>query len=485
MNNLRTLLRADPSAALEAARQLDASGETPAGETAFVIGAALHALARDAEAEDSLREALRRNPGHRAAGVALAHLQRNQGRYLAAVATIEALVAAVPADRAFALHAIGFLRDSRQPAEAERIWRSTLQDANPDPEASYVGGEVAMMLGDFAAARVRFDRCLALDPVHPGAIHGRAISAPLSRIDAFAAHLERLADERARLPEDVRIVLDFALGKLAMDDRDMSAAFAHFDRANAARRRQMQWNRKDPGLPASRARGPSNERRGEGIVFIVGMPRSGTTLLASRLGQHPDIAERGELPWLGMLEASAIDADAYLRHLHQDDAPRTRYLDKNPLNFRHLHTVAREFPRARVLHCRRDPRDTAVSCYTQYFAHPDMAWSSSWEDIIEFQRRYRAAIERRPPDIAWLDIDYAGLVAEPEQTLRRAIAFLALDWDARVLATPARGSIGTASVWQARQPLHDRSIGRWRAAAAYAAPLIAAYGDGDEPRDWM
>jgi tetratricopeptide (TPR) repeat protein len=202
---------------LLAAQRTDPGHESPAGETAFIVGAALQALSREAEAEASLREALRTNPAHRLAGIALAHLQRNQGRYRAAAATVEALVAAVPGDRNFALHAIGFLRDTPSPVEAERLWQSTRQDANSDPEASYVGGEIASMAVDFTAARTRFDHCLTLDPINPGALHARAVAGPLTRADAFAAHLERLTHDRQRLPLDSRIMLDFVLGKLAMD----------------------------------------------------------------------------------------------------------------------------------------------------------------------------------------------------------------------------------------------------------------------------
>ena len=187
-----------------------------------------------------------------------------------------------------------------------------------------------------------------------------------------------------------------------------------------------------------------------------------------------------------MLEASAIDADAYLRHLHQDDEARPRYLDKNPLNFRYLDMVAREFPRARILHCRRDPRDTALSCKHAIFrARRHGAWSSSWDDIIESQRRYRELIEARPTGIAWLDVDYAALIASPEAVLRQAIGFLGLEWDERVLATPEDGAIGTASIWQARQPLHTRSIGRVARNTCTTSSLCwTTYGDGREPAGW-
>jgi hypothetical protein len=228
-----------------------------------------------------------------------------------------------------------------------------------------------------------------------------------------------------------------------------------------------------------------NDNGGGDVVLVIGMPRSGTTLLAARLGQHPDIADRGELPWLAMLDRSAIGAATYLRHLRQDDAPRARYIDKNPLNFRFLHTAAREFPRLRILHCRRDPRDVAVSCYTQFFPHPDMQWAFAWDDILRFQQDYRRTIEQRPHEIAWMDVDYEDRVSAPEPTLQRVVAFLGLGWNEHVLAIPAAGVVNTASVWQARQPVHRRSVHRWRATAAHTELLLAAYGDQDEPANWF
>jgi hypothetical protein len=87
--------------------------------------------------------------------------------------------------------------------------------------------------------------------------------------------------------------------------------------------------------------------------------------------------------------------------------------------------------------------------------------------------------------MAWLDIDYAELIAAPETVLRRATDFLDLEWDARVLDVSARGSIGTGSVWQARQPMHARSLERWRECMPYITPLLAAYGDQPEPTGWF
>ncbi|MEO8742060.1 MAG: sulfotransferase [Lysobacteraceae bacterium] len=487
MNTLRTLLQRDPAAALHAAQQLDPGQELVAGETAFIIGAALHALDHADVAEASLRVALQRNPAHLHAGMELAHLQRNQGRYHAAAETVDALAIAAPDNGVFVMHAIVFLRECQQHAVAECIWQRAAPAVNP--ESSYLGGELAMALGDFNAARERFDQCLALDPIHSGAILRRAHTGPMIEPDAYSIHLERLGGQRQALPPVTRIAVDFALGKLAMDRGVQAKAFRHFDCGNSEQHAIAPWDRNgwDTFLSAhanQHVSAPVNPKRGDEVVFIIGLPRSGTTLLASRLGQHSQIVERGELPWLGMIDHTAITADIYLRHLRQDDAPMLRYIDKNPLNFRFLDIVARDFPRARVLHCRRDPRDTAVSCYMQSFAHPDLAWTYAWDDIIAFQHGYRALVEQRPKDIAWMDVDYADLVAHPEATLRRAIDFLGMPWNDNVLEAATGGTIATASVWQARQPMHGRSVGRWRETAASTRELIAAYGDDSDPIAW-
>jgi len=487
LNALRTLLQRDPAAALQAVRLRDPRSESIAGESDFIAGAALYALGRDDEAEQSLQNALRNNPLHRLAGMCLADLLRNQGRYRAATEVIEALIASSPGDPAFALQAIYFLRGCQQDAAAERIWKSTQSGAGPD--SFYVGGLIAMSLGDFAAARERLDRCIGMDPNYQDAILARVHAGDSSTPDDFDAYVHRVADDREKLSKANRIVLDFALGKLALDRGEIANAFAHYDRANKEQLESIVEDRKTarPLADPPRRPDPSTPQGADGndVVLIVGMPRSGTTLLAARLGQHPQIADRSELPWLGMLGRSAISAGTYLRHLRQDDAPRLRYIDKNPLNFRFLDRATREFPRVRILHCRRDPRDVAVSCYTQFFPHPDMEWSCSWKGILDFQQHYRALIEQRPRDIAWMDIDYESLVSASDSTLWAAIEFLGLDWNDSVLAIPADGVVNTASVWQARQPMHSRSLGRWRETAACTTALLEAYGDQPEPRNWF
>jgi tetratricopeptide (TPR) repeat protein len=482
------LLQHDPAAALSRAQLQDPSDDPVPGESDFIIGAASLALGREDAAEISLRAALERNPTHRLAGIALAHLLRDQGRYRAAVDTVASLLASIPQDIAYAMNAIQFLLDCQQTTDAERLWTST--KIKPDANAWHLGGEIALSLGEFAVARERFDRCLALDPFHPAAIQGRSLAGLESERDPFIEHLDRLAQHRSKLPDLSRVILDFAAGKLAMDRGQLESAFAHFDRANNHQgmlppSASMSRTPRTANPAQTKTADVSSDGGGSDLVLIIGMPRSGTTLLASRIGKHSHIVDRGELPWLSMIGHSEITPRQYVRHLHRDDAPKVLYLDKNPLNFLHLPIVARNFPNARILHCRRDPRDVAISCYTQHFQHPDLAWSRRWEDIVSFQRHYRQCIEERPPGLAWFDLDYRKLVEETEPMLRRVTDFLGIDWEPLLLDPASLGPIATASVWQARQPIHCRSIARWRDCSRYIPELLAAYGDGEQPENWF
>lgn len=475
---LRDLLAKDPAAALREAGMMALSRENPAGETAYIAGAASYALGREKAAEDWLCSALAKNPAHLQAAITLSHLLRNQGRYGAVASVVKSLVAAIPIDRVFAAKAIVFLRDCQQHASAEQIWQSMPNGS--DAEWNYIGGEIAMALGDFNAACARFDRCLAIDPTHAAAIIRRATACPIEMSDEYAHHLRILSARRHELPPQSAIAIDFAIGKFAMELGDYQQAFEHLDRGNREQHELTPWHDSMP-KPAQFPPHTAADKSGNEIVFVIGMPRSGTTLLASRLANSPQVADRGELPWLGMIGRSMIGEAQYVSHLRRDDASVLRYIDKNPLNFMHLDTMVRVFPNACVLNCVRDPRDVAISCYMQFFAHPDMSWSYSWSDILRFQKRNHEFLAKRPPHLRWLDIDYADLVTNPSPTLRRAFDFLELSWHSDSPGAAASRPISTASVWQARQPLHTRSIGRWRHCAAYVKPLIDAYGKDELP----
>jgi hypothetical protein len=214
-------------------------------------------------------------------------------------------------------------------------------------------------------------------------------------------------------------------------------------------------------------------------VLIVGMPRSGTTLVEQILASHPDIAAAGELDfWPRRLDhvrrrrISRLDAAAerdivrdYPALLRTYSPGARRVTDKMPFNFLFLGHIHRLFPNARIIHCRRLPVDTALSIYLTRFAglHD---FTASREDIVRYYQEYRRLMAHwravLPPD-RFLDIDYEDLVADPDSVSRRMVAFCGLEWDDACRDSHKTDRpIVTASVWQARQPVYRSSAERWR-----------------------
>jgi len=227
---------------------------------------------------------------------------------------------------------------------------------------------------------------------------------------------------------------------------------------------------------------------GGDLVFIVGMPRSGTSLLEQMLTGHPDVHGAGELPLFGELVHQALAADGadrvarlsrlagdYRRGLPARRAGTRLLIDKMPLNFEYLPLIRKAFPQAYVIHCRRDPRDIGVSCYFTDFVDQALRFATRLEWLATYLVNYRQVMQRwsrsGPPV---LTLDYEELVRAPEPTLRRLLDAIGLDWYPRCLAFADRDRVvATASHAQVRQPLYRRSVGRWRHYEQWIGPLAA------------
>jgi len=164
-------------------------------------------------------------------------------------------------------------------------------------------------------------------------------------------------------------------------------------------------------------------------------------------------------------DAPALAAVARLiaAQMRRDDAPARFIIDNNPLNFRFLHLIHTLFPSAQIIHCRRGARDAALSIWQQHFAHPDLAFSYHFDAIAQFMDGYRALMQHwhATLPLRCLEVDYEMFVADPQHEIHRMTEFLRLT-SAPANAVTKSGAITTASVWQARQPVHTHSQGRWR-----------------------
>jgi hypothetical protein len=306
----------------------------------------------------------------------------------------------------------------------------------------------------------------------------------------------------------------FALGKLLDEAERFDEAFAAYAHANtlfrkdraaageqydaAKMRRTVDWII-ECFTPAFFA-----ERRGWGNlselpVFIVGMPRSGTTLVEQIAASHPAVYGAGELRdveklsvgladrndraagWQWDAASTAAAANAHVERLRSlaGDGGRgnaIRVTDKMPGNLLHLGLIACLFPKARVIVCRREPRDNCLSCFFQHFARKDPHLYSY--DLVDCGREY-IEMDRLvdhwtgSPPLKMLELRYEELVADQEAQSRRLIDFLGLPWDPACLAFHrTKRTIVTASVWQVRQPIYARSVGRWRHYQSHLGPLL-------------
>ena len=237
----------------------------------------------------------------------------------------------------------------------------------------------------------------------------------------------------------------------------------------------------------------------EAPVFIVGMPRSGSSLVEQILSRHPRVFAAGELGDVGRLAAglparlgapegyprcvdrldqptAAAVAAEYLQGLARRGAPTgypaARVTDKAPLNFLHLGLLAALLPHARVIHCRREPRDVCLSCYLQYFRELNFTWDLG--NLGRYYRAYERLMEhwRRVLPVQPLEVDYEQLVTQPEPMIRRLLAFCGLEWDDRCLRShESRRPVQTQSKLQVRRPIYTTSVGRWRRYEAHLGPL--------------
>lgn len=505
----------DPLATWQAAERHRAAGDTAAARAAYA------ALA--AEADWALPAHLRlgqldlvAGDWQAGAGQALraAALAAEEADPVVLEALVDLLFQAGEHEAALRLCALPALREARDPAVQQGLGQRLLEQSFPaqarpfldrahalgagSPALHYQLGLAAMYAGELDAAEQAFETCLARQPLHGGA-HRQL--AKLRRATPHWNHVPRLRAAAAAAGESHPDAppIWYALFKELDDLGDTDAAWAALDTGLRLRRAQVAYDAAAEQalfdrlmrLDGQGVQGATTD--GPVPVFIVGQPRSGTTLLERILAGAPDVADAGELRDFGFQariaaktpgppapDAALVDALAgvdpadlgrrYLAHTQWRAGGRRFYTDKLPANFLWLGHIARALPQARFLHLQREPMDVGFSNLKELFAG---AYPHSYDQVemAAHLRRYLALMqhwrESFPGRI--LDVPYEALVTRTEAVGREVFAFLGLPWQPGAEDIAARtGAVATASAVQLREPVHSRFLGQWR---RYERPL--------------
>jgi tetratricopeptide (TPR) repeat protein len=367
--------------------------------------------------------------------------------------------------------------------EAAACYRQALAQR---PDYAHAWNNLAGTLknqGQFEDAIAAYQKALALGGDSAAAYYGLASCRKFTAADKRLIGQMKTALERNGPASAAQAPLHFALGKIHDELGDYGRAIGHYDQANALEREKHRFDRQDFGRLIDRLidaypRSPSPHASDSQLpLLIVGLPRSGTTLVEQILASHPDIAAGGELSfwpqrsqgiWQDQTSDGAAEQAAIRDYLDllRDIAPQAaRVTDKMPYNFLNVGLVHSLFPKARIIHCRRNPLDTALSIYFSRFARAH-AFAYDREDIAFYVDKYQrltAHWRKIMPPKQYLEVDYEALIANQRTVSQKLVRFCGLKWDKACMEFfRTERTIGTLSAWQARQPLYSSSVERWR-----------------------
>lgn len=407
----------------------------------------------------------------------------------------------------------GIYAELTQPEQAEKEYDRALA-LDPECDEALLGlGHLCMEIGQMDRAEELFRRALEFKPDNIAArIHISQVKKVKSGDDNFA---ELLKEEKksASLSENKKMSLHFALGKCFDDCKDYATAFPHFIEGCRIKRAKLFY---DPANAARQFTGVMDifddatiaHLRGAGDpsgvpVFVLGMPRSGTTLTEQIIASHPDVHGAGELhDLLAVAERNLAGGSAqtnfpdnlraldhktltawgaeYVAGLQRRAPTAQRITDKMPANYFAVGLIHLMLPNAKIIHVNRNPVDTCLSCFTRLF-NRKQEHTYDLAELGQYYVHYARLMDhwrKVLPAGTFLDVQYEDIVADQEAQARRLIEYCGLEWnDACLDFHNTKRSIRTASVTQVRQPIYTSSVERWRHYEKFLGPLLDALGD--------
>ena len=399
--------------------------------------------------------------------------------------------------------------------EAEQLLRQTLARDPENAMAHDLMGNLLSEFGRFDEARECFQRAIAIAPLLAGCYYDLVRCRPVTSDDDGLLQRMEAALATPGLEVAQRLRIHLAIGKAADDLGDYALAMQHFDAADAVRRGSQSFDSAAFSIETDRlivrctpeliARAPELGSSDATPVLILGMPRSGTTLVEQIVSMHPEVGAGDELNFWNERGAAwhcsdghgnaaagnetpvvpteylakeflAKAARDYLGLLRTIAPTAARVTDKMPFNFLWAGLIHVAFPRATIIHCRRAAVDTALSIHQTHF-HPGLAFPTGGDELVAYFRSYRRLTDhwrRVLPADRFIEVDYEELTRAPEPVIRRIIAACGLAWHDRCLRPESNPrAVRTPSKWQTRQPIYRTSVARWRRYEPWLGPLRA------------
>ena len=479
------------------------------------LAAHTHKEAKDiASAEQAFRNAMDCEPGNSSYVVDLARLYSDERETEKAITVLKDAVKRDPSDPGPAIFMGNVLMEANRHEEGLAAIDAAIAQHPTAAGAHFNRGICLQMLGRIGEAQQAYEKALTLDPSldgHQQYVNLRKMAdGPVPASDIYLKLLLRRAGDD--MPVSSRIDSHFALAKIYDSAGDSDRAFDHLHKANALKRSTMRWSLEEARAEFAKIWklfDPAFIERCRGLapsdmdpIFILGMPRSGTTLMEQILAAHSHVNAGGEMTHLAAAadvflkkwaERSAIAADqdaelaADLQAIVQSfdartkrlQAPGKRITDKMPGNFLHLGFIYLLFPKASVIHCQRNAVDTCLSCYERLFSK-GLGFSYDFGDLAGYYHLYLKTMQHWRqvlPEQFILDMRYEEMVADQETQVRRALQFCGLEFEEGCMNFhEVKRAVTTASSLQVRQPLYKSSVNRWRKYGDRLAPLFEALG---------
>lgn len=473
-------------------------------EYAKNLGITLLKLNRPGDAEEALRcfkKVIAADPddaeGHNNLGIALGLLNRRDEALAAARMAIQL----DPRSWQPWLNLAQIHLRNDEVEDALEVYQNGIELAADKNIFNMTLGNTLNMLGKFDTALTFFRRAYEKNPKDIGILSQFISHQKFTSTDDPLLLKARAAVDASTDAGDALINLCFVLGKIMDKLEQYDDAFAYYERGNRLRSQTTQFDREShrqyidslirhydaSTIGKLRAFGNPSETP----IYIVGMPRSGTTLTEQIIASHPLVAGGGERAFWelterkhaekGRLAPGAIDAIAQaclddLAGVKAGNKQAQRVTDKLPGNFLRVGMIHAAFPNARIIHVRRHPVDNCLSIYFQHF-RGDHPYAYDLENLASYRREYDRLMQHwrevMPAD-RYFEFDYEDLVADQEGMSRRLVAFCGLEWDDACLDFHENErAIKTASIWQVRQKIYTSSVQRWRHYEAHISPLMA------------